>query len=349
MKIQTRTLLLSGSAALMLAVNGSALANPALPAEAPAPADNPTTAAKVALGKQLYFDPRLSIDGTVSCNSCHNVMASGTDNRPTSVGVDGQRGGRNAPTVWNAAFMSAQFWDGRAASLEDQAKGPPLNPIEMGMPSAEAVEERLSAIPGYAEQFEAVFGTEDAISYDNMARAIAAFERTLITPNSPYDRYVAGDKQALSAAAQRGLESFQQLGCNGCHSGANFAGPLSLPTGQGFYQKFPAIDSEYNEKYKLTEDKGRYEATGEEADKHMWKVQTLRNVALTAPYFHNGSVKTLDEAVRVMAKTQLDKTLSEQQVDDLVAFLESLTGEFPEITLPRLPATPGDSVVGSIK
>ncbi|ALP52158.1 cytochrome C peroxidase [Candidatus Tenderia electrophaga] len=349
MKIHTRNLLMGSAAAFMLTAYSGAYANQALPQDVPAPAHNPTTAAKVGLGKQLYFDPRLSIDGTVSCNSCHNVMSSGTDNRPTSVGVDGQRGGRNAPTVWNAAFMTAQFWDGRAATLEDQAKGPPLNPIEMGMPSAEAVEERLQQIPGYVQQFEAVFGGQDAVSYDNMARAIAAFERTLVTRNSPFDRYVKGDKQALSAQAQRGMKLFQQTGCNACHSGANFAGPLSLPMGEGFYQMFPSFDSEYTEKYQLKQDKGRFEATGDEADMHMWKVPTLRNVALTAPYFHNGSVQTLDEAVRVMAKTQLDRALNDQEVADMVAFLNSLTGEFPDITLPRLPDTPNSSIVGAVK
>lgn len=349
MKTQKRNLLLGGAAALMLAASGGAYANEALPKDVPTPADNPTTAAKVALGKQLYFDPRLSIDGTVSCNSCHNIMSSGTDNRSTSVGVDGQRGGRNAPTVWNAAFMTAQFWDGRAATLEDQAKGPLINPIEMGMPSAEAVEQRLKQIPGYVQQFEAVFGGKDAVSYDNIARAIAAFERTLITRNSPYDRYLGGDKQALSAQAKRGMKVFQQTGCNACHSGANFSGPMSLPMGQGFYQKFPSFDSAYTKKYKLTEDKGRYEVTKDKADMHMWKVPTLRNVALTAPYFHNGSVKTLDQAVRVMAKTQLNQELSDQEAADLVAFLNSLTGEFPEFTLPRLPDTVNSSLVGSVR
>ena len=343
-----KTKLLAGSAAAMLMMSmGSATAFEALPDEVPTPADNPITPAKIELGKQLFFDPRLSIDGTVSCNSCHNVMASGTDNRATSVGVDGQRGGRNAPTVWNAAFLTAQFWDGRAATLEDQAKGPPLAHVEMGNPNAEAVVERLKAIPGYVEQFEAVFGGKDAVSYDNMAKAIATFERTLITRNSPFDRYLAGDKNALSAQAKRGMEVFQKTGCGACHSGPNFAGPTSLPMGEGFYQKFPVVASEYDAKYNLTEDKGRYEVTHKEADKNLWRVPSLRNIALTAPYFHNGSVQTLDEAVRVMAKTQLDVVLSEKDVADMVAFLESLTGEFPEISMPRLPATIGSSVVGS--
>lgn len=335
-------------AAMLLVGASSAGAFEALPKNVPTPADNPTTAAKVELGKQLYFDPRLSSDGTISCNSCHNIMASGTDNRATSVGVDGQRGGRNAPTVWNAAYLSAQFWDGRANTLEDQAKGPPLNPIEMGMPSEAAVAERLNAIPGYVDQFNSVFGGKDAVSFNNMAKAIAAFERTLITRNSPFDRYLAGNKKALSAQAQSGMKLFESNGCSGCHMGPNLAGP-ALPAGQGFYQKFPTFASDYDAKYKLSEDKGRFEVTQDQSDMNAWRVPGLRNVALTAPYFHNGSVQTLDEAVRVMAKTQLNKALSEKDVADIVAFLGSLSGEFPKIDMPRLPATVDSSLVGAVK
>ncbi len=335
-------------AAMLLVGASSAGAFEALPKNVPTPADNPTTAAKVELGKQLYFDPRLSIDGTVSCNSCHNVMGSGTDNRANSVGVNGQRGGRSAPTVWNSAFLSVQFWDGRADSLEDQAKGPPLNPVEKGMPSAAAVVERLNAIPGYVEQFNKAFGGKEAVSYDNMAKAIAAFERTLITRNSPFDKYLAGNKKALSAPAQRGMKLFEETGCSGCHSGPNFAGPL-MPVGQGFYQKFPMMESSYDAKYKLLDDLGRYEVTKDEGDKNVWRVPSLRNIALTAPYFHNGSFQTLDEAVRVMAKGQLRKELSEKDVADIVAFLGSLSGEFPKIDMPRLPATVNSSLVGAVK
>ncbi len=320
----------------LVLASGSAIAMQPLPATPPVPADNPITAAKIELGKQLFFDPRLSVDGTISCNSCHNVMSSGTDNRAVSVGVGGQKGGRSAPTVWNAAFLSAQFWDGRAASLEDQAKGPILNPIEMGMPNEQAVLDRINAIPGYVQQFKAVFGEDQPVSYDNIAKAIATYERTLITPNSPFDRYMRGDKSAMSKEAIKGMELVESLGCTGCHTGPIFAGP-ELPTGQGFFQKFPTFDSQYTAKYRLKDDKGLYEVTKDPADKHMWRVPTWRNVALTAPYFHNGSVATLDEAVRVMAKTQLNKTLSEDQVSAIVAFLNSLTGEFPAQTMPRLP------------
>ncbi len=328
----------------LLGASLAAQAFEALPEKAPAPADNPITEAKVELGKQLFFDPRLSVDGTVSCNSCHNVMSSGTDNRPVSVGVAGQKGGRSAPTVWNAAFLTAQFWDGRAATLEDQAKGPILNPIEMGMPSAEMAVERIKAIPEYRAQFAKAFGGDDPVTYDNIAKAIATYERTLITPNSAFDRFIKGDKKALSAEAQRGMQLVESVGCTACHNGANFAGPTNLPVGQGFYQKFPAFtDNAYVSKYNFMDDTGRHEATKDEADKFMWRVPTWRNVALTAPYFHNGSVATLDEAVRVMAKTQLDKDLGEAQVRDIVAFLNSLTGEFPQQSMVRLPTTPNNS------
>ncbi len=330
---------------LSLATASSAIAFEALPETPPVPEDNPLTPEKIELGKQLFFDPRLSVDGTVSCNSCHNVMASGTDNRPVSVGVGGQKGGRSAPTVWNAAFLTAQFWDGRAATLEDQAKGPILNPIEMGLPHQDVAIERIAAIPGYVEQFATVFGGDNPVTYDNIAKAIATYERTLITPNSPFDRHVKGDEHALSTAAKNGMKLVEELGCTACHNGANFAGPTNLPTGEGFFQKFPThTGTKYEKQYHLAEDLGRYEVTKKDEDKNMWRVPTWRNVALTAPYFHNGAVGTLDEAVRVMAKTQLNKDLDDTQVNDIVAFLNSLTGEFPEQTLPRLPAMANETV-----
>lgn len=314
----------------------------ALPEKAPAPADNPTTPEKVELGKMLYFDPRLSSNGTVSCFSCHNIMEGGDDHRSTSIGVHGQAGGRNAPTVWNAAFHSVQFWDGRAATLEDQAKGPPVNPIEMGMSDLDATTRRIKQIPGYQPYFEKAFGAGDTITIDNIAKAIAAYERTLITPDSPYDRYAKGDKQALSPQQVRGLETFASVGCVACHSGPNFNGP-KLPVGQGFFQKFPTYsDNQYVTIYRLMDDTGRMKVTNKEADKNLWRVPTLRNLVYTAPYMHNGSVKSLDEAVRVMARTQINKNLTNDQVKDIVAFLESLTGKFPDQTIPRLPPTPGD-------
>jgi cytochrome c peroxidase len=314
----------------------------ALPEIAPAPADNPTTEAKVELGKMLYFDPRLSITGTVSCFSCHNVMEGGDDHRSVSIGVHGQAGGRNAPTVWNAAFLSSQFWDGRAASLEEQAKGPITNPIEMGMPDHDQAIDRIRAIPGYRPYFEAAFGSGDTINIDNAARAIAAYERTLITPNSPYDRYVKGDELALPQDAQRGMDLFAATGCGSCHSGASFAGP-AMPPGEGFFVKFPVYpDVPLLADYELLDDLGRYEQTGEERDQNVWRVPTLRNLAYTAPYFHNGAVKSLDDSVRIMARAQLDRDLDDGEVADIVAFVGSLTGEFPVQTMPHLPPTPGD-------
>ena len=317
----------------------------ALPEVAPAPEDNPTTAEKVELGKMLYMDPRFSSTGTVSCNSCHNVMEGGDDSRTFSMGVHGKTGGRNAPTVWNSAFHSVQFWDGRADLLEDQAKGPVTNPVEMGVSEIEQAMDKVRAIPGYKPYFEKAFG-KDSMTVDNAAKAVAAFERTLITPNSPYDRYVKGDKKAMTAQQLTGMEKFASVGCVSCHSGAAFNGP-EREFGNGFYAKFPTFKegNPYDSKYDLSADKGREEATGKPEDAHMYRVSTLRNITDTAPYFHNGSVNDLSEAVRVMAKSQLNQDLSDADVKDIVAFLGALTGEYPEIVMPRLPATSGYSLV----
>ena len=316
----------------------------ALPETAPAPADNPTTEAKVELGKMLYMDPRFSSTGTVSCNSCHNVMEGGDDSRSVSMGVHGKTGGRNAPTVWNSAFHSVQFWDGRAPLLEDQAKGPVSNPVEMGMKDVDTAMERVRRIPGYKAYFDKAFG-ENSMTVDNAAKAVAAFERTLITPNSSYDKYVKGDNKAMSEQQVRGMNKFASSGCTSCHSGAAFNGP-QMKLGEGFFTKFPTFtDNSYVAQYKLADDKGRQEVTGNEADASMFRTPTLRNITDTAPYFHNGSVNDLAEAVRVMAKTQLNKDLPDSDVNDIVAFLGALTGEYPEITMPRLPATSGTSIV----
>jgi len=318
-----------------------------LPAKPPVPANNPMSPVKVELGKKLFFDPRMSLDGSVSCNSCHNVMGSGTDNLPTSVGVNGKHGGRSAPTVWNSAFLSVMFWDGRMPSLEEQAKGPLTNPVEMAMADHGFVVDRIKKIPGYVDEFKKAFPKEvksgTDITIDHFAKAVATYERTLITPNSPYDLYVKGNKKAMSAAAIRGMATVQTVGCTSCHMGGNFAGP-ALPEGTGFFQKFPVFPgSDYEKKYDLVKDLGKFEATKTEGDQHFWRVPTWRNIAVTAPYFHNGSVKTLDEAVRVMAKMQLNKELKSDEVTDIVAFLESLTGKFPEQKMPRLPDTLGTS------
>lgn len=330
---------------IAMGVPASSFAQEALPKKVEIPADNKMTEDKILLGKTLYFDPRLSKDGTVSCNSCHNVMAGGEDNRSFSAGVGGKLGGRSAPTVWNAAFMSVQFWDGRAPSLEEQAKGPLVNPVEMTMTDHQFVMDRIKQIPGYKKMFDKAFGAGNNMTIDNLVKAIATYERTLVTPNSRFDKYISGNKKALTEAEIKGFEVAKTTGCFACHSGPNFAGP-KLPMGTGFYMKFPTFPgSEYDKKYELTKDLGRFDVTKAEADKHMWRVPTWRNIALTAPYFHNGSVKNLDEAVRVMAKTQLNKDLSETDVQSIVAFLKTLTGEMPRQTMPQLPPTEGTTLV----
>jgi cytochrome c peroxidase len=308
---------------------------PMLPAAPPIPADNPPTPAKLNLGKQLFFDARLSKDGTIACNSCHTVMGSGTDNRAVSVGIYGQRGVRSAPTVWNAAFNEVQFWDGRADSLEAQATGPLTNPVEMGMESDDAVVARLEKIPGYVAEFQVAFPGLASLSIGNVAKAIATYERTLITPNSPYDRYVNGDTSAMSAAALRGIKTAQDVGCTDCHSGANF-------NSYGSLERFPQFtDNAYVAKYKFLDDKGN--------GFQNFRVPTWRNIAVTAPYFHNGAVASLPEAVRVMGKVQLNIDLTEAQVSDIVEFMQTLTGEFPEQTMPHLPETPGGTVIDGLK
>lgn len=311
----------------------------ALPDQPPIPVDNPQTPEKIELGKALYFDPRLSMDGTISCNSCHNVMSHGGDGRPVGAGIHGQRGGRGSPTVWNSAYHTVQFWDGRAATLEEQAVGPLVNPVEMGMTSHDLVMTRIKKIPGYIQMFKKVFPKDKEPTIKNAAKAIAAYERTLITPNSPFDKYMKGNKKAMTAQQIRGMKLVDEIGCTSCHTGVNFAGD-GFKMGEGHYQPFPQIPgSKYDKQYDLLSDTGRFEVTKKAEDKNHWRVPTWRNVAVTAPYFHNGKVTTLDEAVRVMAKTQLDMDLKQNQVDDIVAFLNALTGEFPQQTMPRLPDT----------
>ena len=293
-----------------------------LPSAVPVPADNPMSKAKLELGKKLYFEPALSKSGHFSCNSCHNLATWGVDNQKFSLGHKWQRGGRNAPTVLNAAFWSKQFWDGRAPLLEDQAKGPPLNPVEMAADSEAYAVARLKAA-GYDAEFEAVFG-KNSVSYDNMAKAIAAFERTLITPNAPFDLFVQG-KGDISAAAKRGMKKVDAVGCTSCHSGPLFSNNAFVPFAYG-------------------KDTGLQSVTGKDADDHVFRVQSWRNVAMTAPYFHDGSAVTLSEAVKIMAKVQLDTELSAKDVSDIVAFLETLTGEVPAITYPQLPRPNGHAL-----
>jgi len=296
-----------------------------LPSAVPVPADNPMSESKVELGKKLYFEPALSKSGNFSCNSCHNLGTWGVDNQQFSIGHKWQRGGRNAPTVLNSAFWSTQFWDGRAPLLEDQAKGPPLNPVEMASLSQEKVMGRL-AEAGYGPLFEQVFG-KNALNYDNMAKAIAAFERTLITPDSAFDLYVRGEGE-ISAAAKRGMKKVDEIGCTSCHSGPLF-------TDNSFQNFAYGVDD------------GRKSVTKKDEDDHLFRVQSWRNVAMTAPYFHDGTVKTLAQAVRIMASVQLDTKLSDADVADITAFLETLTGKSPVVTFPLLPRPAGHALTWS--
>lgn len=289
-----------------------------LPAEPPIPPDNLQTDAKVELGKLLYFEPRLSMSGVISCHTCHNLSLGGTDRVPTSLGHDFQTGGRNAPTVLNAAFLNSQFWDGRAPTLEAQAEGPIQAGVEMAMPADLAVI-RLKEIQGYLPYFEAAFpGEADPITFGNVVKAIAAFERTLITPNDPLDQYLRGEQNALSPQAIAGKELFLGKGCMACHSG-----PL-LSTGALM-------------KFEHGEDPGRMNVTSDPADDHVFRVPTLRNLPLTAPYFHDGSAATLSEAVTTMAVVQLNRELTTEEVAGLTAFLGVLVGDQPEVVLPILP------------
>ena len=301
-----------------------------LPDEATA-TDNPITEEKISLGRMLYYDTRLSKNHDVACNSCHPLDRFGVDGEPTSPGHRAQRGDRNSPSVYNASLHVAQFWDGRAADVEEQAKGPVLNPIEMAMPGEEATVAVLKSIPGYAPLFAAAFPEDaDPVSYDNMANAIGAFERRLLTP-SRFDAFVEGRDEAYSDEEVAGLARFIGTGCNFCHNGPAIGG--------GSFQKLGVI-----EPY-ATEDPGRFKVTGNEADRQVFKVPSLRNVEKTGPWLHDGSVTSLDQMVRIMGAHQLGQTLSDEQVASILVFLASLTGEVDAeyIAMPELPASGPDT------
>ncbi|WP_219893400.1 cytochrome-c peroxidase [Aquisediminimonas profunda] len=288
----------------------------------------------VELGSMLYSDPRLSASHSIACAACHSMGLGGADARPTSLGHRWQHGGRNAPTVLNAVYNTAQFWDGRAKDLTEQAGGPISNPIEMAMPSEQVIP-MLKSIPGYAGLFARAFPSgKDPIRMANVQAAIAAYEATLVTPNAPFDHFLKGDAQALKQAERRGLKSFIDNGCAACHSGMNLGG--------GMYAKF-GVASPPPAELLPPGDLGRFAITKNEADRYSYKVPTLRNIALTAPYFHTGKVWDLNEAVAIMANTQLGKTLPQQEVSDIVTFLKSLTGEQPKIVVPALPPVTGTS------
>lgn len=278
----------------------------ALPDHAPAPVDNPASPQKIALGRDLFNDSNLSLDGTLSCASCHQLADGGDDNKPVSTGVDGKKGDRNAPTVFNAAFLDKLFWDGRASSLEEQAIGPLFNSVEMAMPDATAIVERVRENREYPSRFASVFGGSNPVSMQNISKAIAAYERTLLVTDTPYDRFVRGDLDAISESARRGMILFDEIGCRNCHADPMFSA-AGNERNLGNYRIFPVYrDAPSIERYGLLVD----------GKPKLWRVPSLRNVALTAPYFHNGSVNTLEEAVRVMASAQLGKVISDNPEDD---------------------------------
>ncbi|MGC8861799.1 MAG: cytochrome-c peroxidase [Armatimonadota bacterium] len=310
---------------------GQLLANGPLPPVV-VPVDNPMTDAKINLGKQLYFDGRLSSDGTISCASCHKPDAGWADKTPVSEGVGHQKGSRNSPSVINRAYIMPQFWDGRAIHLEKQAEGPVQNPIEMDL-TEEQLERRLSLIPGYVEQFQQVFGSKPTI--ENVAKAIAAFERTIIVNDSPYDKYLAGDSSAMSPAALRGMRIFNGKGhCTACHSGPAFSDSRFHNLGVGY------VDGKFK-------DVGRAAVTKNPADTGAFLTPQLRNVAETAPYLHDGSEPTLESVVEFynrggnanpyLDRAMLPLNLTDQEKRDLVEFLKALTGTSPRATVPPLP------------
>jgi cytochrome c peroxidase len=290
--------------------------------------DNPLTEPKIALGRVLYYDTRLSRDRRHSCNSCHDLASYGVDHAAVSSGIGDQRGSRNSPTVYNAAGHVAQFWDGRAPTVEDQAKGPILNPIEMGMPSDAAVLARLRAVAAYREAFRRAFPDDaDPVTYDNVGRAIGAFERGLVTP-ARWDAYLQGDAEALTPAERTGFNAFVGAGCSGCHRGA-YVGGASFQKA-GLVRPWPDLT-----------DAGRRAVTQRPEDDGVFKVPSLRNVDQTAPYFHNGATVSLTEAVRLMARHQLGRALADEQAAAIVTWLQTLTGAIPSayIAPPASPAS----------
>ena len=306
-------------AAILLLLPSFALAAEPLPAVSPIPADNTMTPEKIELGKMLFFEPRLSSSGIVSCATCHNPSFAFTDRVERALGHNHQVGPRNTPTALNSAFLGAQFWDGRAATLEEQALGPIQATVEMNE-SLPNVVARLKEIPEYRKRFAAAFSGNDPVNPVNIAKAIAAFERTLITTNAPFDRFLMGDAMAISHEAKRGWELFQQKGCIGCHNGPNFT------NSQFFKIQVPG-----------STDLGRYQVTKKEEDKYKFRVQSLRNIALTYPYFNNGSVWKLTDAIKIMSTEMLHSETGEEDAKDIEAFLQTLTGDMPRFEYPILP------------
>jgi cytochrome c peroxidase len=307
-------------AALM--TSGAAMAQGQEPVS-PVPAPKAVNPAAVELGKKLFFDPRLSKSGFISCNSCHNLSLGGTDNLKTSIGHNWQQGPINSPTVLNSRLNLAQFWDGRAKDLKEQAGGPIANPGEMAFTHELAIE-TLRSIPGYVDEFKQVFKTEQ-LTIDEVTTAIAAFEETLVTPNSRFDQWLDGDKKAITADELAGYKLFKDSGCVACHNGPNLGG--------NSFQKMGLVQP-----YKTANTAaGRVDVTGKDADRLNFKVPTLRNIELTYPYFHDGAAETMTEAVDLMGRLQLGREFNKDENAKIVAFLKTLTGQQPQIALPIMP------------
>jgi cytochrome c peroxidase len=299
-----------------------------IPSLVPAVKGNAVTREKTELGKMLFFDTRLSASQIISCNSCHNLAAGGVDAGPTSIGHGWQKGPRRAPTVLNAVFNVAQFWDGRAEDLKAQAKGPVQATVEMNATPA-LVEKTLASMPAYVERFEKAFPENTSpVTFDNITKAIEAFEATLITPASRFDQFLEGDAGALTAQEKEGLGLFMDKGCSGCHNGINVGGEA--------YFSFEVVEKPGAEILPAN-DKGRFAVTQTASDQYVFRAGPLRNVALRAPYFHSGQVWSLKQAVGIMGASQLGQRLTDQEEDAIVAFLQTLTGEQPKVELPILP------------
>lgn len=295
----------------------------------PIPDSVAVDAAKVQLGKELYHDTRLSGDGTISCASCHAIETAGVDNHQFSDGIGGQLGGINAPTSYNSVFNFVQFWDGRAATLADQAAGPPLNPVEMGSKSFDEIAARLSADADFCKRF--LVSYPEGLNEKTITDAIAEYEKTLLTPNSPFDRYLKGDKNAMTAEQIEGYAIFKDYKCATCHAGVNMGGLSYELMGQraNYFQ-----DREMNAKSGLTDsDNGRWAQTKVERDRYRFKTPTLRNVALTWPYYHDGSVATLEKAIEMMAEYQVGRNMSEAEIGKVKSFLDAQTGQYQGKTL----------------
>ena len=286
---------------------------------------------KVELGKKLFFDPRLSRSGFISCNSCHNLSMGGSDNLPTSIGHNWQQGPINSPTVLNSSMNLAQFWDGRAADLQEQAAGPIANPMEMAFSHSLAIDV-LRSIPQYVAEFNKIYGSDD-ITLDQVTNAIAAFEETLVTPNSRFDLWLKGNDNALTDTEIAGYQTFKQIGCVACHNGEAVGGSSFQRMGimEPYQTENPA--------------EGRIAVTGKDADRFSFKVPTLRNVELTYPYFHDGAYWKLEDAVDVMARLQLGQELEEQDIKNITAFLKTLTGDQPQFAIPQLPPSTANTPV----